>query len=567
MRPALWSLSTYLLLTACSGDTGVEIRDSGAVDSSTEDAQELPDADLRCAPQEFVDIEIPMRDGLTLAATVRKPADTSCRVPAILIQTPYDKDAARTLWLSDGGENPLFDSTDYAFVVVDWRGFYGSTNAAVDKPNRGEDGFDTVEWIAEQPWSDGGVGMWGVSALCRAQYWTAIERPPHLVAAVPIFCALNDTYEQYYPGGVLRREWIDTLGVLFGGSIVKQHPLFDAVWNISEGLYSTADIAIPMLVVAGWYDLDPGANLDTFRSLVAGSSATSRDEHRLLVGPWIHQAVGGESSGGRALDEIELAYVDADNQIQGDSLRWFDLKLRGISNESASWSRVRAIVGGEDLPTEGSDTWPPVATETLTLYLGAEGSLLETIPQAGTDEIVANPEDPSPSIGGNTLRFDLFHGPRDQAEVIARADASTFQTAVLTEPLQLRGPIAVTLAVSTTGDDTDFAIRITDIDEAGQHTLLGEGIHRLKLRSSFATPAAVVPGQRYSLQIKLRTELGYSVPEGHRIGLIVTPSNFPRFAVNPNNGDNFYSTPANSVTATNTLYLDGEAQLQLTVAQ
>jgi len=278
-----------IVCAACGGGSAVDV-DGGA---ANHDAT-VVDANTACADHMFADISIPMRDGKSLAAFVRRPTNPACKLPTVLIQTPYDKENARALWFDNATtENPLFDSPDYNFVVLDWRGFYGSANALNGQPNRGEDGYDAVEWIAAQPWSDGRVGTWGVSALCRVQHWTAVEQPPSLVAAVPIFCAMNDTYLQYYPGGVLRREYVDTLGFLFGGNLVEQHPTDDNVWAYAANLYDPAQVKIPMLIVAGWYDLDNNSTFETWDQLITDSDASVRTAHHLLIGDWHHFAAGG----------------------------------------------------------------------------------------------------------------------------------------------------------------------------------------------------------------------------------------------------------------------------------
>jgi len=538
---------------ACS-DTG------GAADATpaTADAG-APDAGPDCSEQQFEDVSIPLRDGKSLAAFVRRPTNPDCHLPAILIQTPYNKENARSLWFEgDGSSEPLFDSTDYAFVVLDWRGFYGSAGAAVAMPARGEDGYDAVEWIAAQPWSNGKVGTWGVSALCRVQHWTAVEQPPHLVAAVPIFCAINDSYEQYYPGGVLRREYVDTLGFLFGGNVIEDHPTRDAAWQFVENIYDPADVAVPMLLVAGWYDLDPIANLDTFRALYAED-----DRHRLVIGPWMHYAAGGESTGaGRALDAQELEYWDADRTIQRDSLAWFDLQLRGIPNDAASWDPVRYYIDGEER-WEAGDSWPPPGIGTTELYLRADGALAAAAPSTGELVYPYDPADPSPTVGGQTLRPDLRHGPRDQAPVLARGDAAVFVSDPLTTPLAIRGRVRAVIDVSTAGADTDVAVRLTDVDAGGSHLMIADGIRRLKLRDSFAAASPVVAGTRYRVEVELTNELAYTFAVEHRVGLIVTSSNSPRFEINPNTGDDFFADATSPVAVDNTLYLDGASKLVL----
>ena len=167
------------------------------------------------APFDATEMRIPMRDGAELAADVYLPRSeaTAGPWPVVLIQTPYDKSGVRPWFQGEGrwGERSLFTDTAYAFVVTDWRG--RSASAAAARPGRvvpggADDGYDTVEWIATQPWSNGKIGTWGPSALGAAQFRTASARPPHLVCAVPVVMPLNLTYDIYFPGGALWEEFV-----------------------------------------------------------------------------------------------------------------------------------------------------------------------------------------------------------------------------------------------------------------------------------------------------------------------------------------------------------------------
>ncbi|HOX44357.1 MAG TPA: CocE/NonD family hydrolase [Myxococcota bacterium] len=518
-----------------------------------------------CARHVFEDVSIPLRDGQALAAFVRRAQTPGCRLPTILIQTPYDKENARTLWLADPAGEPLFASPDYNFVVLDWRGFFGSRAAAVQGAQPyGQDGYDAVEWIAARPWSDGQVGTWGVSALCVQQWRTALERPPHLRAFVPIFCQANTTYAQYYPGGVLRQEYVDFLSAYFGMSdLILAHPYRDALWRAVEGLLELARVEAPALVVAGWWDLHNPGSLQDFEALRTLSPEAVRALHRLLIGPWIHFATGGESQGaGRQLDAQELLYVDADRRIQRDSLAFFDLHLRGRQSEASGWAPARWLTGGDGL-WESAEAWPPTGAARAVFYPAPGGALAGEAPAESRLDFPCDPDDPSPSVGGCTLLPSLYHGPRDQAEVVARPDALVFVSEPLAEPLRLRATARAELEVSTSGQDADFAVRLTDVAPDGAHLLLGEGIQRLKLAGDLGAPAPVAPGQRATLTVWLANELGYTFAAGHRVGLVVSGSNYPRFARNPNSGADFYQDAASSVTVQSSVHLGGATRLVL----
>lgn len=205
-------------------------------------------------------VSIPLRDGASLAADLYLPKAPG-KYPTVLIQTPYNKDLMRPWFRGEGryGTQSLFTRQDLAFVVTDWRGRFASR--AAQRPGAaqtlGADGFDTLAWIAKQTWSNGKAGTWGPSALGRAQYETARENPPALACSVPMVMPLNLRYEDYYPGGVLWKEFVDRLiGLGFPVQAVTARPLKDATWFALERNYvQGSDIRIPALFVGGWFDI------------------------------------------------------------------------------------------------------------------------------------------------------------------------------------------------------------------------------------------------------------------------------------------------------------------------
>lgn len=542
----------------------------GGGGTSTEDAGTdggSPD----CTVHAVTEVSIPMRDGKSLSALVRAAVDGRCRLPTVLIQTPYNKNSARTLWLESAQTEPLFGSKDYAFVIVDWRGFFGSTAARVPgvaQQPYGEDGYDTVEWIAAQPWSDGNVGQWGVSALCQQQYRTAVLKPPHLKASVPIFCQMNQTYAQYYPGGVLRREYLSFLSSYFGITTITQAPTKSPIWGLAEAALKPADVASPMLLVAGWFDLYPAGELETFAQLSAQSPAAA--QHRLLIGPWIHFAAGGETAGGRALSEQELVWTDGAKRIQLDSRQFFDLHLRGQSAGAASqWAKVRYLRGTET-EWSSSATWPPAGVTAQRYVLTADGGLATgtvTTADAGV-RFVHDPSNPSPTLGGGTLIGTQLHGPTEQRAVLSRGDVAVFTSAPLGNSLRVQGRLALTALVSTTAADADLAARLTDVSPDGGQLLLAEGIRRFKLRTPAYHPAqTVTAGEKYMLEVPFTSDLGWTFAPGHRVGLILSGANAPRFDPNPGTGADFFPDAGSPLMgSTHEVFVDGPSSLTLDVA-
>ncbi|MBW1806817.1 MAG: CocE/NonD family hydrolase [Deltaproteobacteria bacterium] len=518
-------------------EDGGEIDDAGGLDAADTAAG---DEDFPCGTARVrEELGIPTLDGYQLSAFLDRPAQIDCRLPTILLQTPYDKENAWNMFFgSDRVLRPLFNSPHYNYVVVDWRG----SHASKDLPHPGDgawmaqDSYDTVEWIAARTWSNGQIGTWGVSALCGAQYRTAAgpinnashpdfrdEPPPHLIAMVPIMCAMRMGFDQTYPGGVLRHDWAMALDILGYGvrKLFEENPRKNLLWDLVDTSIPVTRMQVPALVISGWWDLMPKHTLAAFEELVSASDPTVRAQHRLLIGPWIHFACGGEIGEGafRPLTEAERAYMDVDRKIDLDSLAFFDHHLRGIDNEVTSWAPIR--YHHENAGWQTAPDWPPAGGQTRTLYLNDQARLVDNPPVSGSLLLPYDPADPSPSLGGSTLSpYNcvgdpnplicmltpsqdnlLLHGPLSQAELSARPDQITFQTEALSEPLVLLGGLRLHLDVSTDGADTDIVVRILDIDQAGDKRLIGDGIQRLSARDGQRSYSEVLPAVRYSMTV------------------------------------------------------------------
>ncbi|MCA9516601.1 MAG: CocE/NonD family hydrolase [Myxococcales bacterium] len=522
------------------------------------------------------DLAIPTLDGQALHGWLDRPATADCPLPTILIQTPYSADAAYDTFIGDRESRPLVSSPFYNVVAVDWRGRFGSAGLpeSSDPARLRQDTYDIVEWVAAQPWSDGKVGTWGVSALCGVQYKTAVGPeptaahpdfatgpPPHLAAMVPIMCAARTEYAHVYTGGVARLESTLALDVLgFGvGGLYLSHPRRDLVWTLAEGGVDLAHVAVPALVVSGWWDLNPRTTLAAFEELVAESDPAVRGAHRLLIGPWIHFATGGEvqSGSGRPLEPEERVYVDTERVIDQDTLAFFDLHLRGVtSSPAATWPQVRYHQENEGWASAA--TWPPPEAAPARFFMTSDLALTEAAPgsAAAALPLPYDPADPSPTVGGGTLapyncvlaasplvctltpdpEKLLLHGPQRQDALLARGDQLTFVTPARATPLRLLGAAKVVVAVATTGADADIAARVLDVDADGHARLIGDGIARVSARGSDNRFDFVAPGTRATLEVPLTKDFAYTIPAGHRLGVMLTGSNWPLYARNPGDG-------------------------------
>jgi predicted acyl esterase len=494
---------------------------------------------------------IPMSDGKKVAADVYIPSGcSSC--PVILIQTPYNR-----LLYHFGlplGVGLNLNASNYAFVIVDWRCFYGSSAACVTTPDRGQDGYDVIQWITSQSWSNGKVGTWGPSALGEIQFLTAKKHPPGLICCAPIVASPVTSYFDYYPNGVLRTEYVQQLAALgYSTAAILAFPFYNVGWQVAETNSSYPDsINVPCLMIGGWYDHNTVSLVAFFDSIRQQSPVSVQDKHRLLMGPWTHNAAAGSPANVGA-----LSYPEA--QGWSDSLcnLFFDYHIRNINN---GWNNTPYVTYFQmgDNAWQTNASWPPT-TSSYKLYMHSTGVMDVNAPVVSNDQIGMgyDPRDPSPTVGGATLRVDLQQGPYDQAPVVeSRTDVRKFTTAALTSDVRVTGKPKAYLFVSSDKYDTDFAIRLTDVYPNGSSMLLSDGIFRMRFRNGYTTSdtSSITPNQVYPISIQL-PDVAITFKAGHRIRLDITSSNYPRYDCNLNNGLQEY-TAGDTVVASNNIYFN-----------
>ena len=332
------------------------------------------------------EVEIPMRDGAVLAADLYLPSRAG-RHPTVLIQTPYNKrffGGPLSGVVREGGAAgrgsaadalALLDREHYAYVVVDWRGFFRPRAAQAEARRgswrRGLDGFDCVEWIARQEWSDGKVGTWGGSALGKQQLDTAAEKPPHLVCCVPLIASMGQDYESYYEGGVAVEAHVEELGGLgFGvsGRVGRAARPDQPVWRfVRERTYRPEAVGVPSLFITGWWDNYPDQVIATFED-VAQRGGPGAAQSKLLVGPWDHVSVGLAKQG-------DLSFPGAAGESGRAAKAFLDFWLRGEKDNG--WKETPRVrywrIGGEGW--HAVDSWSTAPRETTRLHVAGAGRL------------------------------------------------------------------------------------------------------------------------------------------------------------------------------------------------
>lgn len=518
-------------------------------------------------PFQLQDVNIPMSDGGHLAADVYLPGDGTT-YPTILSITSSSKEKCSIQFYPRAA---FYESGDYALVCVERRGSFGSAG----NPPRpginpdGWDGYDVVEWIAQQPWSNGKVGMWGASNQGKIQYATAMTNPPHLVCIMPAettartreYDSPGISYEQAYPGGVLRLELIENaiesqqLNAGQPGTGLAQlaldHPLDDGFFDQRpDGAPTLRDVKVPVMAIGAWFDNDNNrATAKLFNEILNNTDPELRIYHRLLIGPWTHNGVYTDGVQG------QLEFNGAAVVYRQREKQFFDYWLRGIDNGEATAPPVTWYQMGEN-EWKTAETWPPAGVQPVTFYLQQEGQLARTPPSADVppDRFVSNPNNPVPTVGGQNKQKTFGKGPHDQREEVeSHPDVLLFTTEPLGNEISVAGDIRVQLFIASDSEDTDVAFRLTDVYPDGRSMLLRDGILRMSLRRTRMEYEFLTPGQIFEGTIET-IPLAHTFLEGHRIRLILSSSNFPRYDVNTNTRDK----SGEPQIATNMLYHDAE---------
>jgi hypothetical protein len=501
------------------------------------------------------EVFMPMRDGVKLAANVFLPEGKG-PWPVVLERTPYLKDGRM---MSAMGGVTRYTGRGIAFVLQDVRGkghsegFY--TAFADDIP----DGYDSVEWIAAQPWSNGKIGITGASAMGITSNMAAIAAPPHLTAAY-VIVAPNDRSDNNYMGGVLKEK--DIVGWEKGQGVSDaaiQRVYGEVVDNVitrrSDMSQGMELIRIPIYNVGGWYDIFNSGNIHNFEWLQNHGAKGARGNQKLFMGPFGHGPLSGD-----------LAYPGADNMMANadQELRWWDYWLKGVDNGIMDEPPVRILMmasarkgaySAKNRFLEFGD-WPPASREVR--YYAAADKGLTTKPPAVTDAKISyrfDPANPVPTVGGANLTF--ARGPMDQRAIPERQDYLRFETPALDKDVAIAGHVSVEVWGATDGPDTDFMAKLVDVYPDGYEALVLDAPIRARYRNGRLPDQIqmMTPGAPEKLTIDM-WNTAITFEKGHRIELVITSSNAPRFEVNRNNG----AAPGDATTparvATNSVYLD-----------
>ena len=520
-------------------------------------------------------VEVPMRDGVVLRADVWLPSANG-RFPTVVYRTPYGKENAPKAWSTFEKLPPR----GYAVVIQDVRGRYASDGEFAPYQNEGKDGYDTIEWAARQPWSDGNMGTFGLSYPGAVQWLAAVENPPHLKAMVPAM-TFSTPINFFYSGGLFDGSWLQWIWMniapdlrvrkrLDGPKTYKEaqeswkreharmesylplrglpdlqqaapfyyqwleHPPADPWWNWAELRNKYDRVRCAVLNLSGWYDeaYGPDGATTNFNGLLASRRGWLDPATRTIIGPWTHGAQDTQKSGER--DFGPTAPVDYDELI----LRWMDHYLRGTDNGVDKEAPVRLFVMGANTWRDERQ-WPLQRAKATTLYLAADSaadragklSKLSGTSEASLSSLLSDPAHPVSDP------YNAY-GAHDYRALVGQEDVLVFDSEPLEKDTEVTGPIKVEIYVSVDVKDFDLWVRLMDVAPDGvAFNLMSPGLDvlRASYRDETIQPELLTSGQIYKLTLN-RLLTSNTFLKSHRIRVQISGAFYPHFSRNLQTG-------------------------------
>ncbi len=503
------------------------------------------------------------RDGVRLATDVYLPEDPG-RHPAVLVRLPYDKCGRYTFMQFIA---PYFTDRGYVFVVQDVAGKFRSEGETVPYVREIADGYDTIEWIIAQPWSDGVVGMWGDSYYGFTQWAAVASGHPALRAIVPRVTSANlmtvrlgerwdEGIAALYSADYFAHYWLDNdiyefevdwshrpLAEVFDDAFLtigRRAKAIDQLIADSKGrpafdMFAAGHpfdtVRIPVFHAGGWFDNIAPDQMRDYTMLMGRKgtaglqylmmNSTDHENYQLEDVPVTPE--NDHDSNEEALTRMLPRYV-------GPGIDFFDVHLRGKTGPAIP--RVRWHLGHVGWQT--AQAWPPPGAREIRFHLAdpsratmdAEGGALSASAEAVPGDVrwTHDPANLVPSTVEDPFAF--LHEYPDEREVESREDVLTFTSDRLDEPLDLAGPVSLTLGLGSSAPSTGVFAKLVDVFPDGSARMLVRGQALLK-QSVGDRPAHVDLGHT-----------GYRMLPGHRLRVHVASSDFPIYLWNPGTSEN-----------------------------
>ncbi len=565
----------------------------------------------KATPKHEVDIQmgarIPMRDGVELNATLYIPRNLTQPVPSIFSLTPYNSDRFHVRGMT-------FARFGFVFIIVDVRGRGNSGGDFVPFAHDADDGFDITEWLADQPFCDGNVSMWGGSYGGMDQWATARTRPPHLKSIVPVasphlgidfpfFSNVFFTYAiqwltftsgkradtnlfadfQYWLGKYrqLHEEGIPfaELDRLVGNETTVfqtwiKHPTPDSYWDsMAPSADDYARLDIPILTITGTYDGDLRGALHYYRRHHEYGSPKALKNHYLVLGPWDHAGTRTPRRDVGGLKFGPSAMVDMDELHR----QWYEWTLAGGKKPELLKDRVSYYVAG---PGTEDWRWAPsleeIPAQTVRYHLGSDGRANDAFHsgsltqerQKGAEwaSWTQNPRDSHKlsllprvfhGMAGEIFEPEiLLQNVRDQRFVMEMdGDGLVFHTPPIKEPIEIIGEPRLEIFMQIDTPDADFEVRLYEILPDGTSIALSDDLKRARYRNSLRKAEPVPTGKPVRYMFDSFQFVSRRIARGSRLRLLITSPNSIYLERNYNSGgETVRESAVDAHTATIRLY-------------
>ncbi|MFO0971983.1 MAG: CocE/NonD family hydrolase [Phycisphaerae bacterium] len=565
------------------------------------------------SPRDYIKDEfmVPMRDGVRLFTAVYRPRHAAGPLPILLLRTPYSvAPYGRDHYKDTLGPSPHFHDAGYIFAYQDVRGCYMSQGDHVNmRPHRdhksgpadideSSDTYDTVDWLIHNlPGNNGRVGMYGISYPGFYVSSGIVDSHPAIKAASPqapigdwfigddmhhngAFFLMDafgffytfgqprpaptterhrrfdhgtpDAYDFFLKLGALRnvnpRHFHDEIAFW---NEMQQHGDYDDFWQSRNILPHLRNVHAAVMTVGGWFDAeDLSGALKTYASIERNNPGIV---NTLVMGPWVHG--GWSRTDGSRLGDIGFGANTSDYYREYVERRFFDHYLKDGPDPKLPDALVFATGVNRWMSFA---QWPPADAVERSLYFQPGRALAFDSAAAApddADEYVSDPAAPVPYSANLTTHRNREYMIEDQRFAARRPDVLSYETAPLTEPLTLAGPVDVELFIASTGTDADFVVKLIDvwpdrppadapnpghIEMGGYQELVRAEVFRAKFRHDPGRPAPLEPGKVETIAYTM-PDVCHAVLPGHRLMVQVQSSWFPLVDRNPQRFCDIYS--------------------------
>lgn len=475
---------------------------------------------------------IPMRDGTALPTDIYLPAGQTTGLPCILIRTPAGRaqHSAAYTYLTNGG---------YMVAIQDSRSFLdgeGKTLPCIDDGwGERQDGYDTVEWLAKSNMTNGKIGTIGFSAMGISQLLMAPTAPPSLKCQYISVAPSNLQDHAFRHGGKFLKNQVEGWLGFYARhpSVLEQilkHPENSDFWKNFDAVATAEKTKSPAIHYGGWFDVFSQGTIDAYVSWQDKGGEGAKGKQKMIMGPWGHYWPLGVQD----LGDFKVPEKGKNPPFDISPISWFDYHLKGVNNEIDKIPNVIYYVMGpfDGTPSKGNvwksaDHWPVPATET-SYYLGKGKSLQKEAPkEIFSESYQYDPKNPTPTLGGRNLFLEI--GPKDQRKIESRSDVVVFTSSPLEEDLEVTGRIKAKIWFSSNCEDTDVAVKLTDVYPDEKSILIADGIRRLH----HTNPNKKTWSEPEEIEVDLwSTSMVFA--KGHKIRVVISSANYPKYEINHN---------------------------------